>query len=307
MANILHIWDQAGVACILAKYQKQTQGHNSKVLISNNIDRFGIYDFYKEYIINVKPDELFDSCIRETEKADIIHIHSRVDFLFDLRNVIGNQKKIIFHYHGTDLRGIKKFQLPHRSLVSDLVIMTKMLARNTKSKLVGKRIRKKTQALADVILVATPDLQSLISDAVYLPNPVDTEHFKPEISLNHEKDRRPSYLTINTETTDLKLVIEHCKRKNINLDNLEIYDRTKRPIMYKDMPKFLKGYQLYVDVRYVNGRILRSLSKTALEAMSCCISVVDYQSNFHKALPAKHDPHNVVEMLSRLYDDEVRS
>ena len=44
--NILHINDQAGVACILSKYQR-INGQQSKVLSYNKIDKFGILKFYK--------------------------------------------------------------------------------------------------------------------------------------------------------------------------------------------------------------------------------------------------------------------
>jgi hypothetical protein len=53
--KILHINDQAGVACILAKYQRDN-GTESKVLSSNSIlitykfDKSGILKYYKDYV-----------------------------------------------------------------------------------------------------------------------------------------------------------------------------------------------------------------------------------------------------------------
>ena len=47
--KILHINDQAGVACILVKYQR-INGIESKVLSSNKIDKYGILKFYKDYV-----------------------------------------------------------------------------------------------------------------------------------------------------------------------------------------------------------------------------------------------------------------
>jgi hypothetical protein len=44
--RILHIWDQAGVACIIAKYQ-QLEGHNSEVIRISGYDPYGINNFYK--------------------------------------------------------------------------------------------------------------------------------------------------------------------------------------------------------------------------------------------------------------------
>ncbi len=42
--------------------------------------------------------------------------------VFKMREKYGNSKKIILQYHGTDIRGIKKQKLPHRSKLSDLAV-----------------------------------------------------------------------------------------------------------------------------------------------------------------------------------------
>ena len=39
MTKILHIWDQAGVACVLAKYQRRI-GHDVKVIKRASFDKF---------------------------------------------------------------------------------------------------------------------------------------------------------------------------------------------------------------------------------------------------------------------------
>ena len=50
----------------------------------------------------------------------------------------------------------------------------------------------KAQTTADAVLVSTQDLLSLAEGATYLPNPIDTEHYKPdEIPRNDRK--RPDY------------------------------------------------------------------------------------------------------------------
>ena len=55
--NILHVWDQAGVSCILAKYQRRL-GHIVFILKRNGYDPFQIFTFYKEplYDLNEKQD-----------------------------------------------------------------------------------------------------------------------------------------------------------------------------------------------------------------------------------------------------------
>ena len=57
----------------------------------------------------------------------------------------------------------------------------------------------------------------------------------------------------------MQMALNHCKKHNIDLD-IEVYDRTKYPVMYEDMPRFLKKYKLYVDIRFVEGKILNHLA-----------------------------------------------
>jgi glycosyltransferase involved in cell wall biosynthesis len=296
--RILHILDQAGVACILAKYQQQIRGYDSKVIMTSGDDKFGIYDFYKRWISNVSLKDIESKCIEEAELADVIHIHSRIDILFKLREKFGRSKKIVLHYHGTEIRGLKKQKLPHRSDLSDFAIKSKIIFRQIRNKvLFTKRLHHKAQKLADVVIVATPDLLQLVAKGIYLPNPIDTDHFKPDAI---PKDNIKQALTIDTEVTDIRWALDYCKKQGINLD-IEIHDRMKNPIMYSAMPDFLKSYEIYVDIRYVNKKILENVSKTALEALACGLRVLDYKLKYRKGLPAEHDPKNIVYRLSTIY------
>jgi hypothetical protein len=104
---VLHIWDQAGVAFILAKFQ-QANGNESKVIRIKNADKYGIDEFYKEYGLFVAPEDLIYKSIEEARKADIIHIHSLPEMVINIRKIYGRSKIIILHYHGTDIRGFSK-------------------------------------------------------------------------------------------------------------------------------------------------------------------------------------------------------
>ena len=296
--HILHVWDQAGVAYTIAKYQQQLQGHEAKVIMIANYDKYGISEFYKQYILNTALEEFTEKCIEEAKSADIIHIHSRIDILIKLRQKFGNSKKIILHYHGTDIRGLKKQKLPHRSQLSDLAIRSIMMYRRIRDKvLFRKQMHIKAQRMADTVIVSTPDLLHIVAKSIHLPNPVDTDHFKPDsISKNEQKEA----LTIDTEVTDIQWALDYCKRHNISL-NIEVYNRIKNPIIYKDMPEFLRRYKTYVDIRYVNKTILQNLSKTALEALACGLKVLDYQLKYRQGLPREHDPINVTSQLSNIY------
>jgi glycosyltransferase involved in cell wall biosynthesis len=296
--RILHIWDQAGVAFVLAKYQK-LQGHDSKAIMVREYDKYGIGRFYSQYVIDATLDDFDQKSVDKAHSADILHIHSRSDMVFKMREKFGNSKKIILQYHGTDIRGIKKQKLPHRSKLSDLAVRGIFTYRKVRDAiLIKKRIHSKAQLLADAVIVSTPDLLPLVGKARYLPNPIDTDHFTPDkISSRPE---RAKALTMDTEATDIQLTLSYCKKNNLKLD-IDVYNRIRDPIMYGDMPAFLKKYGVYVDVRFVDGKILENLSKTALEALACGLDVLDYKLNRRQGLPVEYDPTNVTSRLETIY------
>lgn len=290
--RILHILDAAGVACIYSKYQ-QMQGHDAKVIWNKDVvDKYGIYDFYKDYLINVTYGKFTETCIEEGETADVIHVHGYIDILFALRKEFHRQKKIILHYHGTDIRGLKKQQLPHRSLLSDTMIKLKMFYRN-------KIGHVRAQKLADAVCVSTSDLLPLVRSGIHIPIPIDTEHFSPK---NNSKGELKDAFTINSEVTNIQRALDLCRKNQINL-NIEVIDRTKNPILYADIPDFIRGYMTYVDIRYVNDIVLENLSSTALQSLACGLSVLDYKLQFRRGLPSEHDAVNVASQLSKIYSD----
>ena len=138
----------------------------------------------------------------------------------------------------------------------------------------------KAQKLVDAVCVSTPDLLPLVrSDGIHIPIPIDIEHFSPN---NNSKRELKDAFTINSEVTNIQRDL--CKKKQINL-NIEVIDRTKNPIMYADIPDFIREYRTYVDIRYVNDIILENLSSTALQSLACGLSVLDYELQFRLACP----------------------
>jgi glycosyltransferase involved in cell wall biosynthesis len=296
--RILHVWDQAGVAFVLAKYQR-LQGLDSKAIMVKEYDKYGIGTFYSNFVVQATLENFVQKSIDEAHYADILHVHSRSDMVLRFRNEFKDSKKIILHYHGTDLRGIRKQKLPHRSLVSDLAVRAIFTYRNIRDKiLIRKRIHSQAQTIADAVIVSTPDLVSLTNKAIYLPNPIDTDHFRPDRIRSQHKN--PRALTMETEATDARLTLNQSRKYKADLD-IDVYDRIKNPIMYSDMPAFLKKYELYVDIRYVDGKILQNLSKTGLEALACGLNVLDYRLNLLLDLPEENKPSNVGSRLLDIY------
>jgi hypothetical protein len=306
LMKILHINDQAGVACILAKYQRM-KGQESKVLSYNKIDKFGILKYYKDYVDIVERDNFIKYCISEAKNANVIHIHSKEELVIKMRKTFGNSKKIILHYHGTDIRN------PATSTISNSTLQ------NIKSKsksFVAKgryrvsliqmgyyksvqKLRIESQKLADEILVSTSDLLSLLPNAKYLPNPVDVEHFSKDNNVRKNRSNNNA-LTIKTETGNIERTLQYCKENNINL-KIDVFDRTKTPLLHQEIPNLLKKYDTYVDIKIVNDKILESLSKTGLESLACGLKVLNYKLEYLDKLPEMHNPTKVVDQLETIY------
>ena len=292
---MLHIWDQAGVAFILAKFQ-QMNGNESKVIRVKNADKYGIDEFYKEYGLFVTTEELVYKSIEEARRADVIHIHSLPEMVINIRNTYGESKVIILHYHGTDIRGFSG----DNSRVFSLRNILK--PKNIVGKIRKRRLHIKAQRLADRVIVSTPDLIRLVKGSIFLPNPIDTDHFNKKMIKERSVDVYEGVL-VNSEVTNVELAMNYCKHKKINL-NVNIYDRTKNPIYYKDVPNFLKKYDVYIDLRFVDRKLLKNLSKTALEALACGLRVLNYNLEFVDNLPSEHCPTNVVTILSSIYSNK---
>ena len=304
LLNVLHIHDQAGVACILAKYQRMNN-IKSKVLSSNTIDKYGILKFYKDYVDLVDRSNFAEYCLSEAKTADIIHIHSAEQLVIKIRKAYGNSKKIVLHYHGTDIRGLKNKNNPDSSTIMNTTTRTKSFAAKVKNRLrlvqMGyfRSLRLESQKLANEILVSTPDLLSLLPRAKYLPNPVDVDHFSKDNSKQHNVYNNA--LTIKTEVGNSEKVLEYCKKNNIGL-KIDVFDRTKSPLLYEEIPNFLKKYDIYVDIRIVNDKILENFSKTALESIACGLKVLNYKLEYIDKLPEMHNPINVVNQLENIYN-----
>ena len=155
----------------------------------------------------------------------------------------------------------------------------------------------KAQRSADTVIVGTPDLIHLVKGSVLVHIPIDTDHFNRKLNVTRPINERA--VLINSEVTDVEQAIDYCRRKGLDL-NIQIYDRTKNPISYKDFPNFLKNYDIYVDLRFVNNKLLRNLSTTALQALACGLRVLNYNLEFIDKLPVDY-PMNVTNRLSSIY------
>jgi len=278
---------------------------DSKVLKLSKMDKYGIYDFYRDYVTIVDSEvDFINQTIREAKEADLIHVHGRSDIVLKIHERFRNSKKIILHYHGTDLRGIKNQKLPHRSRLSDTIIKLILTYRKGRDIILSKKkIKLNAQIVSDIVLVSTIDLLDYTAlnnvKAIHLPNPIDIEHFRADTEV-FRRGGNGKALTIDNEATDINMALKYLKENNFDSE-INIHDRMKQTINYQEMPEFLKQFDTYVDIRFINNKLIPDLSKTALEALSCGLNVIDHRLNNLSGLPPQHCPLTVVNTLSRIY------
>jgi len=143
--RILHVWNTAGVASIIAKYMDKMFGTESNVIMRRQFDKLGLTTY----------GELWDSgskvftfrALLKARKYDLVHVHDFDKFVSYLKFLYPN-KPVILHYHGSMIRGKAKER---------------------------ERYYKK----ADFLIVSTSDLLGDLPNATHVPNPVDTEFFHP--------------------------------------------------------------------------------------------------------------------------------
>ena len=171
-------------------------------------------------------------------------------------------KPVILHYHGTRIRG----------------------------KADGRR---RYYQKADFVIVSTPDLLEDSPEATYIPNPVDTEFFQP---LRDHSDNSAIYIIKHQEELGETLEWPKSVAQKYGL-KLSFRDRIENPIPYKELPMFLNQYSYFVDRDYV-----KSLSKTALEALACGCRVIRWDGQVIGSLPLEHYPTVVVEKILKIYE-----
>jgi hypothetical protein len=263
--NVLHIWDQAGVACILAREHRK-MGYDVTILKRAGYDPFEIFKFYGELMLDMRGGAYLKYVLKEAKKYDLVHVHSLYRVVPDLKRKYPD-KKIILEYHGSELRGKRD----------------------------GDPTRKEAENKADAILVSTPDLLEFVRNAKYIPNPVDTEHFKPDSTIANNRA-----FMFKRSIIDTDWVFDYLKKNNIDTD-VEVVDRDSTPIAYKCVPSFLKQYGIYVDIRYISGILLSGLSKTALESLSCGLRVLNNELKYLQGLPEEHRPQVAANKMLDVY------
>lgn len=276
--KVLHLWNTAGVASILAKYQAKLYGWRTWVVTRKQNDPFGLTTYGEVWDCPVKT--FYVKFFLKSLHYNIIHIHANDNFLryldkFKLRSIY--KKLIILHYHGSDIR------------------------RKWKKK---ARIWSK----ADIVLASTPDLYEEAPSKYhnilifYLPNPVDTELFRP---MNLERKER-ALLMVKYGRRHMWRYIKPLADKISHKLGIryDVYFVDLKPLSYNKMPLLLNKYRYYMDLQHgftERESLIQVLSKTGLEALACGCKVVKWNGEVIEGLPEQHRPENVVRRLTEIY------
>ena len=144
-ARILHIWNTAGVASVIAKFTDRLYQTRSTVITRRAADRVGLTTYGTAYAEGTA--RFFLRAMLMSRGADVVHVHSKDRVVPWVKGVFG--KPVVIHYHGTDIEGRWE----------------------------EKRGR---WSKADFVAVSTPNLlEGAPRNAVYIANPIDTDIFRP--------------------------------------------------------------------------------------------------------------------------------
>ncbi|MGQ9680670.1 MAG: hypothetical protein ACUVV4_07920 [Candidatus Bathyarchaeia archaeon] len=258
--KILHIWNTAGIGSIIAKHMDRLYGTESLVVMRHSFDPFGFTTYGKLWNCGSKMFG-FKSLLL-ARRFDIIHVHY-FDAIIPFLKFFHHEKPAIIHYHGDDIR----------------------------NKWVSRR---RYWSKADLALYSTPDLLNIETpkDAVYIPNPVDTDLFYP---LNRH-DRKPKSAMCFPYHVDEEKAKCYARRYGLDLTFIQ------RKVSYREMPRLLNQYEYYIDQTEIP-----SLSKTALEALACGLKVITVNGYIVEDLPPQHRPENVAKQIYEIYLNLLRN
>lgn len=277
--RVLHIWNTAGVAVTLAKYQRKL-GVEADVIMRDCFTSFGTDKLLDNAIViggSAKRYAL--ACLKNAWKYDLIHAHA---FPFSAQYIhkVYRWKPFIYHLHGSWIRGMW----------------------NERKKILNR---------ANQIVVATPELLDGAYNGVkYIPNPVDLGHFTRTIP--YEKNTALYIHRWERMNPALRQVTEECKSRGLDLT---ISDRQTQTIPHIEFPRFLQRFEYYVDTKvYEVGQCQTiipgefdegvrwnySLSMTALQQLGMAgkvLNVDEVVTDF----PVGHDPFLVADQWVRIY------
>jgi len=264
--RILHIWNTAGCASIVAKFLDRHYPTKSWVITRSVKDKFG-FTVYGE-TLDIGPLHFGIETLRQVRKYDLIHVHA-LDKIVPWIKRFYPKKPVLLHYEGSNVRG-------------------------QWSK------RRKYWQVADKITVSTSDLLEGAPEGVtWQPNPVDTDLFYASAKgrkkghafhIAHDAD---DLARKYSENRKLELTIHD--RSSEPISYTEMGDVLSSYEYYIDVKRsYSQG---------ARGKLIQVLSKTGLEALACECKVINWNDEVLTGLPDEHRPENVVAEIWKKYQD----
>ena len=248
--NILHFGNTAGMGSILANFDKENK---HTIFARTGTDPFGIGSFYGTKTRDMHP-LWFVLKNKVGRKWDAFII--RRPRLAPIIRLFNRKAIIIIYHHGTFLREHSK-----------------------EIKLYEK--------YADHVVVTTKDLLVFRPNALWLPNPVDANHFRP---LGGPKKK------LLVSTRDKALIPGE-------LAGYDLHNPSEQPIPYSEMPSFLNGYECLCNPKKYSGQhhidSKGVWSGLELQAFACGLRVY-HSGTWHKGLPAECRPEHYIKQFNRL-------
>lgn len=264
--RILHVWDQAATASVIAKWQKMI-GHETAVIKNKKHDDLKMTGYYGGIIVGNKYLFVLKALLL-ARNFEIIHLHDAWFMVVPLR-ILYPDKKIIMHYHGSLVR----------------------------QELQGKKRRLKWERLVDQIIVSTPDLLEFdySKKPHHVSNPVDTDLFKKHANLSNNT----ALISLKKNQSARRTLSELLKNGfDVKLETLTKNEKVE----YRFFPSRLVQYEYYADLPVIDGKMIPTNSVCGLQAMSMGLKVINWDYSVSDSLPERHTPENVVKEIEKIYN-----
>ena len=275
---ILHVNNTAGVASVLAKYQRRRE---TSLVISPG-DPYGHFSSYggviRPVVIRQRSIMYYVLVGLLGSRSRVVHVHGSLGSAKNLRTILDRLgKRRIVEYHG--------YLAIEREKGLDV------------------------ESMPDTrVIVSTPNLLAYFRDAEWLPNPVDTElfydfrlpNFRLERGLTFIKYRREHmlkylspYIAQIERDYDIEIDVHICRSKN------DI-------IPHRQMAELFNHYEFYIDLQHGYDKehtILELYSLMGLQALACGCKVITTWDGMKKGLPEIHRADNVVNRLEKIIQE----
>lgn len=262
--KVLHVWNAGRIATILAH-----EYPGSVVLLTGRAQDLFRAGMDEATTYCGSAEGLAEQAVRRAPDFDVVHIHA-LDWLLPKIREIHPDAKIVLHHHGQNLR--------------------------EEDPATAQRLAK----LADVVLVATPDLQKLIPGSTWLPNPIDERLFKKT-----EWQGYGDLFPVCYERT-----LPYVDQVKAAIPGVTCWIRWRNPVPYFEMPSFLSGFEREIswkpEVDY-SAMPEKVLSLTDLESLMLGKQVYYWMTKETlEGFPERHRLENVVKQLDQVYEELLR-